>query len=58
MIEVFLMEDYQIAEAERTELMDQEFDRNYIELSVKMFRLIYQTALWCCRTCEGTERQG
>jgi len=29
-----------------------------IGLSVKMFRRIYQTALWCCRSCDGIERQG
>jgi hypothetical protein len=29
-----------------------------IGLSVKMFRRIYQTALWCCCSCDGTERQG
>ena len=29
-----------------------------IGLSVKLFRRIYQTALWCCRSCDGIERQG
>jgi len=48
MIEVFLMENYQIAEAERTELMYKKLYRKYMGLSVKKFRLIYQTALWCC----------
>ena len=27
-------------------------------LSVKVFRRIYQTALWCCSQRSGTERQG
>ena len=31
---------------------------NRIELSAKMFRRICQTALWCCCSCNGIERQG